>query len=136
LQPGEEDLLEHVRLAPVIFQEHVPAEVDLRVTLVGDRLFPAAISTPEGGYPHDYRIDLDRARIEAVTLPRELCRALMELMRRLGLVYGAVDMRRTTDERYVFLELNPAGQWLFVEDQTKQPITRALAELLKEHGNG
>jgi len=136
LQAGEEDLLDSVRLAPVIFQEHVPAEVDLRVTLVGDRQFAAAISTPKGGYAYDYRIDLENARIEATTLPSEVSVGLAKLMRRLGLVYGAVDMRRTADAQYVFLELNPAGQWLFVEEQTKQPIARALAELLLEHAEG
>jgi glutathione synthase/RimK-type ligase-like ATP-grasp enzyme len=53
-------------------------------------------------------------------------------MRRLGLVYGAIDMRRTADGRYVFLEINPAGQWLFIEERTKQPITSAVAGKLRE----
>jgi len=48
------------------------------------------------------------------------------------IVYGAVDMRRTTDGRYVFLEINPAGQWLFVEERTGQPMTDAFACLLTE----
>jgi hypothetical protein len=36
----------------------------------------------------------------------------------MGLIYGAIDMRLTPDGRYVFLEINPAGQWLFVEHRT------------------
>jgi D-alanine-D-alanine ligase-like ATP-grasp enzyme len=51
-------------------------------------------------------------------------------MRRLGLTYGAIDMRVTPEGEYVFLEINPAGQWQFIEQQTKQPITKALAEEL------
>jgi glutathione synthase/RimK-type ligase-like ATP-grasp enzyme len=50
-------------------------------------------------------------------------------MDRLGLVYGAIDMRRTVDGD-VFLEINPAGEWRFVEDRTGQPITAAMADLL------
>ena len=53
-------------------------------------------------------------------------------MARLGLVYGAIDMRRTPEGRHVFLEVNPAGQWLFVERFSGQPITAALASLLAE----
>ena len=53
-------------------------------------------------------------------------------MHRLGLVYGAIDMRRTPDGRYVFLEINPAGQWLFVEHFSGQPITSTLARLLHD----
>jgi hypothetical protein len=60
---------------------------------------------------------------------------LLRLMQRLGLAFGAVDMRRTPDGRHVFLEINPAGQWLFVEDRTGQPITGALCSLMAAHAN-
>jgi glutathione synthase/RimK-type ligase-like ATP-grasp enzyme len=46
--------------------------------------------------------------------------ALQVLVALLGLVYGAIDMHRTSDDRYVFLEINPAGQWLVVEQRTDQ----------------
>jgi hypothetical protein len=49
------------------------------------------------------------------------------------LQYGAVDMRLRPDGQYVFLEINPAGQWLFVEEATGQPIAEALARLLVQH---
>src|SRR6266481_2523832 len=119
LHPDELPLLDHVRLAPVIFQEYVPAEVDLRVTIIGKHQFPPAIWPREGGYPFDYRIDMATARIEPTILPVDVQRALGRLIERLGLVYGAVDMRRTSDGQHVFLEINPAGQWLFVEEQTE-----------------
>ena len=47
-----------------------------------------------------------------------------------GLVYGAIDMRLTAEGEYVFLEVNPAGQWLFIEERTGQPITAAVADCL------
>jgi hypothetical protein len=55
---------------------------------------------------------------------------LRSYMKRLGLAYGAVDMRRTPDGDYVFLEINPSGQWLFVEQGSGQGITAALARLM------
>ena len=51
-------------------------------------------------------------------------------MHALGLVYGAIDMRLTPNGEYVFLEVNPAGQWLFIEQATGQPISAAIAEAL------
>jgi len=45
-------------------------------------------------------------------------------------VYGAVDLRLTPEGDYVFLEVNPAGEWRFVEERTGQPITRSMAALL------
>ena len=55
---------------------------------------------------------------------------LRSLMAALGLVYGAIDMRLTEEGEYVFLEVNPAGQWLFIEQRTGQPITAAVTDRL------
>ncbi|MEU3620125.1 MvdC/MvdD family ATP grasp protein [Streptomyces sp. NPDC006872] len=126
-----EDLahLETVRYAPVIFQEFVPG-VDLRVTVVGDRVFAAEIDASATSYPVDMRMVLDEAAVRRGTLPPSLTDTLLRFMRRLGLVYGAIDLRRRPDGEYVFLEVNPAGQWLFVEERTGLPITAEVAGLL------
>jgi glutathione synthase/RimK-type ligase-like ATP-grasp enzyme len=119
-----------VRYAPVIFQEYIDAECDLRITIVGGRLFAAAIRSQQSAYRIDFRMDMARTPIEPYELPREVEHMLLELMRRLDIVYGAVDMRLMPDGRYVFLEVNPAGQWLFVEHRSGLPITEAVAETL------
>ena len=61
-RPTSLALLDRVRLAPVIFQEFVPAVADIRVTVIGERLFATAITTAPGSTPIDYRMDLWRAR--------------------------------------------------------------------------
>jgi glutathione synthase/RimK-type ligase-like ATP-grasp enzyme len=132
LRQEEVQLLPHVQYSPVIFQEYIEAAVDLRVTVVGERMFAAAIHSQETSYKVDFRMDIPNARIEAVELPREVEAGLTALMQRLGLVYGAIDMRRTPDGRHVFLEINPAGQWLFIEQFSGQSITATLAQLLDE----
>jgi glutathione synthase/RimK-type ligase-like ATP-grasp enzyme len=124
--------LDQVRLAPVIFQEAIAGGCDLRVTVVGDRIFPAQIVGPAGGYEYDFRVHTGDASITAVTLPHEIESMLRALMHRFGLWYGAIDLRRTPDGDYVFLEINPAGQWLFVEYETAQPISKALATMLAD----
>jgi hypothetical protein len=136
LQPGELPLLEQVRLAPVIFQRYVPATADVRVTVVGDRMFPVAVTTPPGGYGVDYRIDMDAACFRPTTLSAGVEKRLRALMSALGLVYGAIDLRRTPSGEDVFLEVNPAGEWRFVEDRTGLPITEAVAQLLADLDRG
>ena len=54
----------------------------------------------------------------------------MALVERLGLCYGALDLVLTPDGRYVFLEINPSGQYLWIEVATGLPITAALCEML------
>ena len=130
----EEELaqLENVKYAPVIFQSYIEADVDLRITVVGDKIFPAAIHSQDTSYKVDFRMDIGQARIESATLPTDVEAKLFALMNRLGLVYGAIDMRRRPDGSHVFLEVNPSGQWLFIERSSGQPITAALAELLQD----
>ena len=40
----------------MIFQEAIPGGCDIRVTVVGDQLFPAQIVVPDGGYEYDFRL--------------------------------------------------------------------------------
>ena len=120
---------EAIRLAPVIFQRHVAAVADLRVTVIGDEIFAAAVDLRDLDYNVDVRINLNAKHV-AHPLPNDVADKLRGLMRRLGLIYGAIDLRLTADGRYVFLEINPAGQFLYVEQQTGQPIAAALAARL------
>jgi glutathione synthase/RimK-type ligase-like ATP-grasp enzyme len=118
-----------VRYAPVIFQEAV-AGSDVRVTIVGTQVFAAELRTEESGYAYDFRVDTHHCPTTVHHLPEDVAAALLRLLDVLGLWYGAVDLRRTPEGEYVFLEINPAGQWLFVEYATGQPIAAALAGLL------
>jgi len=128
--PQERRILEQVRHAPVIFQEYVKAERDLRVFAVGRQLLAAEIDGRRTDYPLDYRADFGRADVERCRLPAEAAQAIRALVRRLGLRYAAVDLRRRRGGGHVFLEVNPGGQWLFLEERTGLPITKAMARLL------
>jgi len=122
--------LDAVRVAPVIFQEFIPAESDLRITHVDGRLYTAAIrSAPQQGLV-DFRMSVGDAAMRAEELPADIVEKLLALMQRLGLVYGAIDMRRTPSGEYYFFEVNTAGEFLFVEDRTNLPISKAIAAWL------
>ncbi len=131
LKPEEVGMLENVKYAPVIFQEYVPADVDLRISMVGDDVFAAAIHSQNTSYKVDFRMTMEEAPVEAFDLPETVVKQLQLYMKRLGLVYGAIDMRLTPDGRYVFLEINPSGQWLFIEHRTGQAITDTFVSLLQ-----
>jgi hypothetical protein len=121
-----------VRYAPVTFQEFVPADVDLRVIVVGNEIFAAAIrSKPE--HQTDYRMGIASAEFFPYRLPDGVASALLELHHKLGLVYGASDFRVTPEGQHVFLEVNPAGEYLFASERTGQPVPQAIAACLERH---
>jgi hypothetical protein len=130
LTPAEMDVLDSVRHAPVIFQEYVPGDVDLRITVVGHRMFVAEIRSAETAYALDFRLELETVPMAPVTLPPAVEAAVRRLMSRLGLVYGAIDLRVRPDGEHVFFEVNPSGQWDFVERRTGLPVTAAFADEL------
>jgi glutathione synthase/RimK-type ligase-like ATP-grasp enzyme len=130
IRQNEIDLLNTVQYAPVIFQEYIPADIDLRITIIGNEIFAAAIYSQELSYRVDYRMEMHWSKIKPYELPQNIINQLQSMMAYLGLVYAAIDMRVTPEGEYIFLEINPAGQWLFIEERTKQPITEIFAELL------
>ncbi|MEQ1503957.1 MAG: MvdC/MvdD family ATP grasp protein, partial [Myxococcota bacterium] len=115
-----------------IFQGYVPKRVELRVTVVGSALFAAEIRSQETNHTrHDWRrYDHSSTPIVPHELPPAVADRCRRLVARLGLVYGAIDLVLTPDDRYVFLEINPNGQFLWVEQLTGFPIAAAIADLL------
>jgi glutathione synthase/RimK-type ligase-like ATP-grasp enzyme len=126
-------LLDSVRFAPVIFQVFVPADLDLRVTVVDGEVFAAAVAS-DSDHKVDYRRGLGTATVTPYELPVDVQHRLLALMDAMGLRFGAVDFRVTPDGEHVFLEVNPAGEYLFISERTGQPIPRAIAAALERAG--
>ena len=133
---SDQDLLDlsSLTIAPVTFQEHLQKRSDIRVTVVGDEAFAAEI---ESQAFDSSRVDWRAAEDPRLLMHREhqlplaveaMCHALVD---RLGLRYGAIDLVRAIDGRYYFLEINPNGEWLWLQDALGWPIAdRIAAELL------
>jgi MvdC family ATP-grasp ribosomal peptide maturase len=125
----EGDLLRH---SPMVFQELITKACELRIAVVGDKLFVGSIDTrnsPRGQI--DWRLaSPDEARWELGQVPDQVATAIKALMSKLGLVYGAIDLIRTPDNDYVFLEVNPGGEWGMLERDLNYPISEAIADAL------
>jgi hypothetical protein len=131
-----ETYLASIPACPVILQEYIPKKLELRITAVGQKLFPCAIYSQDaqGQGQVDYRGHEDEARHEAYTLPAEIEQKCLALLRELGLQFGAIDMIVTPDDDYVFLEVNASNSaFLWVQEKTGMPITEAIADLLISH---
>lgn len=131
LEPEGIQNLGDVRLTPTLFQEYIPKSVEIRATVVDNRIFAAEIhSQVNPDTLHDWRHDTLNLPHRIHQLPEDIARKCLALVRSFNLNFGAIDMILTPKDRYVFLELNPNGQWAWVEDLTGLPITDALIDLL------
>ena len=125
--------LEGLELCPAAFQERLAKAREYRATVVGDRIHTMSVdsaSSAEGAV--DWRRDshglLSKWRPDR--LPAEAAAGLLRLMDRLGLDYGAADLVLTPEGRCVFLEVNPAGEYLWADDILEGAISRSIADLL------
>ena len=130
---GDEDLasLADVEAVPVMLQEKLDKEREYRVTVVGERVFACSIDTRGDEVADvDWRRRADGDGWQPDTLPDDVARALVRTAAQLGLTYGAADIVHTTDGRHVFLEINPAGEYLWVDALHDGAISRAIGEHL------
>lgn len=128
------DDLDGLALSPMTFQEHLAKARELRVTVIGGRVFAAAVDSQALARARvDWRKE-GAALVDAWTpyeLPAELAAGLLALAARLGLRYGAADVVVTPDGRHVLLELNPGGEWFWLDNLWgPRTLSNAIAETL------
>lgn len=122
-----------LQATPGIFQEVVQKEYELRATVIGSRPFCAKLlsqDTVRGKL--DWRKAYSELKMEPYVLPHTIAAACKLLMARLGIVFGCFDFIVTPDGRYVFLEVNEMGQFLFVEYFAGLPLLDAFVEFLRQ----
>ena len=119
---------------PIIMQEEIPKVFDIRVTVVRDAVYATAIDSQSDpaaqvDWRRTSRPDLPHHRHE---LPRAMRSKCIEMAARQGTGFAAIDLVLTSDNRYVFLESNPNGEWLWIEDALGYPISDAIVRYLEE----
>lgn len=108
---------ETLRVTPGIFQAKVDKAHELRVTVMGAHVVTARLLSQEVvAARDDWRAAGAQIRVEPDRLPEKVERACLRLMGDLGIVFGAFDFIVTPEGSHVFLEVNPAGQFLWVEE--------------------
>ena len=125
--------LENLRYSPMIFQQLLPKKLDIRCTVVGERLFTAAIDSQKSQLTEtDWRRDGAGTLDDwfAYELPKHVEESLLKLVVSFGLNYAAADFVLTQEDELVFLEINAGGEWLWMKTHVGLPIDLAIAELL------
>jgi hypothetical protein len=122
-----------IRASPIIFQERIANDFDLRVTVVGTRVFATRIWIRNRDGEADWRaVDPSRLSYECHRLPSALEADCIALVKSFALNFAALDFIVTPEGEHVFLEINPSGQWGWLEQATEVTITDAIVDQLIE----
>lgn len=116
-----------VSVCPVLLQEEIPRAADVRVTIIGTKCFVADITSDAvvvDWRAPEIQVNYTSSGIDEAT--HMACKAMLDS---LGLLYGAFDFIRTPEGTLVFLEINPTGEWAWLEDRLGFPMREAFIEM-------
>ncbi len=117
--------------APVIIQEYVQTKVDLRVTVIADKVYSVKITKDKEGINDDWRKFKDDVEFIPFELPEEIKIKCLQLLKRFNLLFGAIDLAYDGNE-YYFIEINPTGEWAWLVDAAGQFIYKDIVDVLIE----
>jgi glutathione synthase/RimK-type ligase-like ATP-grasp enzyme len=124
--------MELVKNCPTQFQEVVEG-VDIRVHTVGERIFATEMRSTASDYRYAARSGAGLTARE-IEIPPEVAASCVRLAKACGLSVAGIDLRETPDGRYYCFEANPSPGFIFYERATGQPISEAVARLLRGSG--
>lgn len=127
--PVNDELLSSDRvlqLSPAIYQELVSGTQHLRINAFGNDFHTALMTCDH----LDWRVHLDEVSIEPYQLPGEVQDCLRRFMQILGLRMGIFDMKLTDAGEPIWLEVNPQGQFLFIEGMSDVKLVDQFADFL------
>jgi glutathione synthase/RimK-type ligase-like ATP-grasp enzyme len=131
---GPEDLesADMLRFSPMAFQEYIEKEYELRIIYVDGQLFTGAVHSKSfSEEPVDWRAaDHKEFKWENFKVPTGFADKIRTFMKNVGLYFGALDVIVQPDGQYVFLEVNPTGEWGMLERDLNLPISQAIADAL------
>lgn len=128
----ESDLKNHkqLKITPVIFQEPLVPKVDYRVTVIADKVLAAKIEKQKDVTDElDWRTQKDGLNFVRCALPKKIEMLCQDYIKASGLIFGAIDLVEYNGE-YVFLEVNPNGEWGWLQKPYGLPIAETLCKFM------
>lgn len=131
--PSEND--ERLKICPTIFQEPKLPKVDYRVTVIDETVLPVKIESEEGeSVPTDWRTGKESVQFVEKDLPSDVENLCKKYVNEAGLTFGAIDLVKI-EGQFVFLEINPNGEWGWLEKPWNVPISKNLTDCLIKKDN-
>lgn len=128
----DSEVLSRISNFPVLMQEYIPKLRELRITVVGNRVFPVEIDCHgDIDATIDWRIDNgQRAEFRPTYLPDATIDMALSMTKCFGVQFASMDVVVAHDEHFYFLDLNPNGQWAWLDQQLDLGIATELSRVL------
>lgn len=121
------EIKEDIGLTPVYLQYYVPKQYEVRITIVDRNVYAVRIDTKN---KIDWRLDYQNHKYTMIVCPEDIIKKCYQMMEDFDLIFGAFDFIVTPENEWVFLEVNPNGQWLWLEQSLNLDISKKILDNL------
>lgn len=110
--------------APGIYQDMVVKQSDIRMVLMGHRVYSYALHNPLKAL--DWRQDAGQGKIEVeiVPTPPDVEKGVLAFAAKAGICFGSIDFAVDMKGDWWFLEINEQGQFLWLDQFNKEARTQ------------
>lgn len=122
----ENDSYDSPELTPVYIQEYIKKSFEVRITVVDDDFFAVKIVSDN---MIDWRAG-NNNQYEIIDIPIEIKKCIKMMMKDFQLRFGAIDYIVDIDGKWYFLEINPNGQWQWLECILGLSISDSIMNML------
>lgn len=110
---------------PIFLQEKIKNKSDIRVVIINKNIFTVRIDKNDKSEV-DWRKPEILKTYSKINLPKKLSNLLIRLNKSFGLIYSAIDLIETPKGEFIFLEINPVGEWVWLESELDLNISETL----------
>lgn len=128
-----EKLPEDKYLSPFFTQQGLVPKTDIRVTVIEDKVIAVKIFKND-----NENIDIDWRRYKyelsykIMELPEKIKQLCLQLLKEFNLNFGGIDLIYHNND-YYFIEINPTGEWSWLQQNTGFRIDELIVESLNKN---
>jgi glutathione synthase/RimK-type ligase-like ATP-grasp enzyme len=128
---SQEVALDNLECSTTYFQQYIPKDYEVRVTIINKNCHAVRIDSKE---KVDWRKSDNKNTYSVISLPEEIREKCFTMLKELKLDFGAFDFI-VNDGKFIFLEVNPNGQWYWLEEELNLDISDDIVAFLTEGDN-
>jgi len=129
------DTDKEIRISPSIFQQPILPKTDYRVTVIRNKVFSVKILHKDGSsIKNDWRTIKDNIQFVPCELPKDVEDLCIKYISQSKLLFGAIDFAERNGD-FIFLEINPNGEWGWLQKPYGLPIAECLCDLMIYYDN-
>lgn len=124
--------IDKIKHFPIFVQQYIDKEYELRITVIGDKVIPVAIhSQTNKSTKIDWRVgNCKKVKYTKIEIPDAVSRKCLAIVKTFGLKFSSMDLIFSKDGKYYFLDLNPNGQWAWIDIKLNLKMYKELLEVL------